>query len=140
LPIPDAAEGVGYSYHQALEDDHEDEDDFFDLAPQASRKPKAQEGSDLLRYLFPGILLQEMRGVCQQDGFVIGEGAFEALAFGIAEREVLHTPDNQRRPVCQYRQLRLDGPPKWEAQEMCGVPPQPRSAIALRAPSRRKAL
>src|SRR5262249_12113947 len=63
---------------------------------------------DRLRYLIAYILLEEVRGVIEQDRRVLWEGPFEALAFSVSERHVSETPDDWSRSVGQLWQAGFD--------------------------------
>src|ERR1700730_2958053 len=57
------------------------------------------ERLELGGYLLPGVFLHKVRGVSQHDRPVPGERLLKAATRGVAEREVLHPPHDQRRPV-----------------------------------------
>ena len=50
---------------------------------------------DLFGDAVTDVFLQEVRGVGVEDRLVVGEGGFESLALGLAEREVSFPPHDQ---------------------------------------------
>src|SRR5262245_7782152 len=64
--------------------------------------------SDTLRYLIADVLLEEMRRVVEEDCGVCREESLEALALGLAERQVLEPPDDESRAIRKPWQVGFD--------------------------------